>query len=199
MAILEDGTGTGSKQHVDKLHQAHTFAVVESEAEAATDIGDSYNINSGLVACTGTGDSGLIYLKNDEDEVMVITAVAVGVGTVSGTISDSALVTIIRNPTAGTMISDANLAPINSNRNFGSSKTLKNTTLAYGAVTTGETFTDGDVFAILMVDGNERLFTGLGIELQKGSSIGLKIDLNTDGGANVYGAFVVHIKNPDAS
>lgn len=196
---IEDGTGDGTGLKINKLHEVLTRSVVESEAESATDIGNSYNINSGIVALTGTADSAMLYLKNDEDSVLVIEAIAVGIGTMSATITDSALVTLIRNPTTGTIISDSNVASAIANRNFGSSNTLKSTTLAYSASATGKTFTDGDDAAFFYTNGNQRLFAAIDFELAKGSSIGLKIDLGTSGGANVYAALIVHLKDDNAA
>ncbi len=196
---IQDDTGQGNGLRVNKLHEAFTRSVIESEAESATDIGNSYNINSGIMALTGTGDSAMLYIKNDEDQTIVIAGVAVGIGFLSATIADSALVTLIRNPTTGTIVSDANIASAVANRNFGSSNTLKSTTLAYSASATGKTFTDGDDAAFFFTNGNQRLFTNIDFELEKGSSAGLKIDLGTSGGANVYAAFIIHLKDADAA
>lgn len=196
--IIDDGTGDGPSARVNALHELFTRTVVETEQERATDIGDSYNINTDTIALTGTGASAVLYLKNDEDQTMVVTAMVIGIGSVSATITDSVFVKMIRNPTTGTIISDANAIAMKGNRNFGQNKTLKDTTLVFSASATGKTVTDGDDFALFYMDGNERLFAPLDVELEKGSSVAVTIDLNTSGGGSAYAAFIVHIKDPKA-
>lgn len=186
-----DGTGTGSKAKVDKNNQLHVFAVTESETNQAAAKGNQYNLNSGALALTGTGESSLIYLYNDEDQDIIINAIAVGMGTRSGTVTDAAKVTILRNPTGGDLITDATDVDIKSNTNFGSSNTLKDSTLVYKGKD-GGTITGGTDHAILyMSDG--RLYATLNLELPKGASVGIKIDLNTSGGANVYCALIGYV------
>jgi hypothetical protein len=181
--IIKDGTGKGNTAKVDNNNQLHTFSVTESEQRQASQIGNEYNINTGTIAYTGTGDSSMIYFKNDEDTDFVVTAVAVGLGTRSATVTDSANVTIIRNPTGGDLISDATAVSINSNTNFGSSNALSSTTLIYKGK-------DG---------GTIRLYASLNIELPKGSSVAVKIDLNTSGGANAYCALIGYLKSTNNS
>jgi hypothetical protein len=193
--IIKDGTGKGNTAKVDNNNQLHTFSVTESEQRQASQIGNEYNINTGTIAYTGTGDSSMIYFKNDEDTDFVVTAVAVGLGTRSATVTDSANVTIIRNPTGGDLISDATAVSINSNTNFGSSNALSSTTLIYKGKD-GGTITGGTEHALLyMTDG--RLYASLNIELPKGSSVAVKIDLNTSGGANAYCALIGYLKSPN--
>lgn len=190
---LIDGTGTGQKGKIDLNNDLHTFSVTETEKRQATAIGNDYNINTGTLALSGTSTSSVLYFKNDEDTDYVIEALALGIGTRSATVTDSAVITVIKNPTGGDIISDATNVAINSNTNFGSSKTLKTTTLVYSGKT-GGTITGGTEHAILyMTDG--RLFAGLDMELPKGSSIGVTIDLNTSGGANIYCALVGYLKD----
>jgi hypothetical protein len=189
---IKDGD-SGSIAHVDKNKQLHGFSVTESEQRQAALLGNEFNINTGTIALTGSGDSALIYFKNDEDTSYLITGLAIGMGTRSATITDAANVTIIRNPTGGDVISDASAVAMKSNANFGSNKTLKTTTLAYKGKD-GGTVTGGDTHALLyMTDG--RLFASLNVVLEKGASIGVKIDLNTSGGANIYCALLGYVKD----
>jgi sensor c-di-GMP phosphodiesterase-like protein len=188
-----DGTGTGKKAKIDSNNQMHTFSITEDEQRAASRLGNEYNINTGTIAYTGTSESSMIYFKNDEDTDYIITAVAVGLGTRSVTVTDAAVITIVKNPTGGDVITDATAVSINSNTNFGSSKTLKSTTLAYKGKD-GGTITGGTEHAILyMTDG--RLYASLNIEIPRGSSLGIKIDLNTSGGANAYAALIGYLKD----
>jgi len=182
--LIEDGTGTGNRAKVDAYNRLTTRAIIETEKSNATDNGDSYNFNSGLIAITAT--SGLLYFKNNEDTNFVIDDIAVGVGQ-GGTASDLGVITIIKNPTTGTVISNASAADINVNRNFASSNVI--TGLLYKGAS-GTTFTNGTDAAILY-QGEGRLFASLGFELAKGDSIGIKYAPNLSAGTrNVYAAIV---------
>lgn len=196
--IIENGVGNANKTRVDANNQLHVFAVTEDEQNSAAENGNLYNINTGIIALTGTGDSAILYFKNDESPLhdesnIIITSVIFGLYTRSATVTDSAKVTIIRNPTAGTIVDDANVAPMISNSNFGSNNSLDS--LIYSASATGKTLTDGTDHAIVLLSEGRTAVPELNIDLAKGSSLGIKIDLNTSGGADVYAAIVAYRKN----
>jgi len=194
---INDGTGKGYAQKVNSNNQAYTFTVTEDEAQAANALGNAFNINTGAVALTGTSESALLYFKNDESAVSgesdyVITSIIIGIGTRSATVTDAAAITILRNPTAGTIVDNASAAAMKSNSNFGSSNELSDSLVYKGA--NGYTFTDGTDHALIyMTDG--RMAAPVNIELPKGASVGVKIDLNTSGGANVYCALIGYRKD----
>jgi len=192
---IMDGTGSGQKSRVDRNNQLHVFAVTESEQKQASLKGNEYNINTGEIALTGTNESAVAYFKNDEESDYVITGFAVGIGTRSASITDLAAVRIYKNPTGGDIISDATPVDMKSNTNFGSNKNLKSTTLAYKGKDGGTT-TGGDLHAILY-SGDGRLSAPLSIELPRGSSLSVTIDLNTSGGANVYCAIIGYVRDQD--
>lgn len=192
MSIIEDGTGSGKKQKVNANNRAYVDAIEKSEEQAAIDIGDGYNINTGEISLTTTSASGVLYIKNNETENLVITAIAVGVSS-AGTVNDSTRVQIIRNPSTGTLISDASAVDQNQNRNFGSSKTL--TVDAYKGAE-GKTVTDGDNIALIFMAAGSRLFATLNFELTKGDSIAVTVDSNTSSGTTaVYAAAICHLKD----
>jgi hypothetical protein len=194
---IKDGS-TGNISHVDNNLQLHTYAISEDEQRQAAENGWEYNINTGLIAYTGTSESSLLYFKNDEDPVngestIIFTGIAFFLGVRSATVTDYALLTVIRNPTGGDIISDATAVAAQSNNNFGSNNTLSTTTLAYKGKD-GGTITGGTDHAYLgMAEG--RSFAALNMVLPKGSSLGMKVDLNTSGGANVYVAIIGFRKN----
>ena len=126
---LEDGKGTGYQQHVDKNYQSHVFAVTETESNSAVEHGLGYNINTGIIALTGSSDSAVSYFKNAENPIngesdIVIDSVIIGINTISATVTEHPIATIIRNPTAGTLVSNATAVDMKSNGNFGSSNNL---------------------------------------------------------------------------
>jgi len=191
-----DGTGTGDRVKVDKNNQLHTYSITESEQQQAAAVGNEYNINTGTIAFStnSTTRTTLLYFKNDEDTDFVVTAVALGLGTRSATVSDAANVFVVRNPTSGTTITNANDVDIRSNVNFGSSRTLKTTTLVYkGADGEGATSGGTDHALLYMSDG--RLYASLNIDVPKGSSIAIEFDGNTSGTFNVYAALIGYVKD----
>jgi hypothetical protein len=193
-----DGTKGANRAKVDNNNQLHTFSVTEDEQRQATELGNEYNINTGTIAFStnSTTRTTILYFKNDEDTDYIITAIAVGLGTRSATISDAANIWIVKNPQTGTTITNANNVDINSNTNFASSKTLKSTTLAYkGADGEGATSGGTDHALLYMSDG--RLFAGLNIGIPRGGSIAIEIDGNTSGSFNVYAAIIGFVKSED--
>lgn len=190
-----DGTGSGSKAKVDGNKQLHVFAVTEDEQKQAALKGNEYNLNTGKIALTGSSESAVAYFKNDEESDFVVTAVAVGIGTRSATVTNLAEIRVYKNPTGGDIITDASSMEMRSNSNFGSNKTLKDTSFTYKGKD-GGTVTGGDLHALLF-SGDGRLYAGLNVELTRGSSLAVTIDLNTSGGAEVYCAFIGYSRDND--
>lgn len=196
--MIENGVGDGKKARVDSNNQLHVFAVTEDEQNSAAEHGYLFNVNTGIIALTGTGDSAVLYFKNNEGAIngesnIIITSLIFGLYTRSATITDTATATLIRNPTAGTIIDDANVASMISNSNFGSSNTLDDS-LIYSASATGKTLTDGTDHAKVILTEGRTAAPELNIDLSKGSSLGVKVDLNTSGGADLYIAAVCYRK-----
>jgi len=174
MTVTRDPV-TQDGQHVDKNFQAHVFAVTETEKNAAVERGQAFNINTGLIALTGTASSAVLYFKNNETPLngtsdVVIDSIIIGINTISATITEHPIVTIVRNPTGGTIVSDANDASMVSNSNFGSSNTLDDS-LIYSATGTGKTLTGGADHALVLCKEGRSTIPELNIDLQKGDSI----------------------------
>lgn len=194
MGMVIEGAGTGGyKVEVDATGKMQSRSVIESENQWATEGGDGYNINTGTIALTTSTESGILYFKNNENKVFIVEAIAVGIGS-AGTVTDSSVITVVRNPTAGTLISGATAVDMNQNRNFGSSNTLASSLAYKGAE--GNTVTDGDDALMFYQAAGGRLFAEIGLELKKGNSMAIKIDTNTSSGTtNVYAAIVGHLKD----
>jgi hypothetical protein len=195
--IIENGVGDATKARVDKNNQVHVFAVTEDEQNSAAENGQLYNISTGIIPLTGTSDSAVLYFKNNESPIngesnFIITTLIFGLYTRSTTVTDSATATIIRNPTAGTIVDNATVVPMESNSNFGSSNTLDS--LIYKGAD-GYTLTDGTDHAVILLTEGRTTAPRLNINLPKGSSLGVKVDLNTSGGADFYCAVVGYRKD----
>ena len=122
MVTVLDGKGRGFVAEVDSDNRLSTFAVTESELIDRIEAAKGYSISSGRLDLTDTSADGILYFKSDETNDVFINGIHIQIGESAGA-TDSILAEIIRNPTTGTLISDANVqTPVNFN--FGSSDTL---------------------------------------------------------------------------
>ena len=197
--ILEDGTGTGYKGGVDKNFQLHVLAETETIIQDAVVKGNAYNINTGYIDLTSTGgasgtDSAILYFKNNESPVngessIFIDSIIVGINN-GGTHSKTPEMTVIKAPTAGTIISGASAVSVNSNRNFGNSGELAS--LVYKGAD-ANTLTGGTTFLPAFLTVNSRSVIAIDTLLKKGSTMGIKINpYLSSGTARVYIALVLH-------
>jgi hypothetical protein len=196
MSKIEDSTGKRYGERVDENNRLHTRSVTTSENFQATVRGDSYNINTGIINLTNAVETPLIYVKNNEDVDLHILTIVVGAWTsTNGSGTDGVpKIVIIRNPTTGTIITSTPTdVDINSNRNYGDSKTL--TIDAYKGAT-GDTMTNGDDHIIIQTGTSGRTVIPIDEILTKGDSIGVKY---TPQGSNtsqkVYCAIICHLED----
>jgi len=190
MSIIEDGA-TGDKVRVDGSNRLQVFAIAEGVNAFSVKNGDAYNLATGLVAMTGTAESSVFYMANTGATDIVITSITFGVGVLSATITDDSVFTIIKNPTGGDIISNATaLAGGNTNQNHGESKSLSIN--AFQGVD-GGTITGGESYGPFYVSSSQRTSIPLTMRIPNGGSVGVKVDLNTSGGGNVYCAINCHL------
>lgn len=170
--MIEDGTGTGLKVKVDSLNRLHNFSVVRSEETDAAVNARSYVIESGLITLTSPNKSAVFYLKNTELVRLFIDVFIIYAGlSTGGTVGDSSIVEILKNPTAGTIVSGAVNVDIESNRNFSSISPL-NADAFKGAE--ANTFTDGNTHLIAGFSPDTDEFKS-GIILSNGNSVGVNV------------------------
>ena len=175
MAIIQDSaTGKTARVNIDNTLAVHSISL--TEAEHATDLGDSYNISSGLITLTTAGESGIIYFKNNEERNIHIDSIIIILGaTTGGVTTDSTRVRIYSNPTTGTLISGAVTADIVQNRNLGATSALA-ADVYKGAE--GSTITDGANLLESLLNPASRVDFGLDLTLPKGKSIGVSLEPN---------------------
>lgn len=195
--IIEDGTGSGGYRAKVNSNQAlKVFSTQESILQQSGLKGNAYNINTGTIGLTSATESAVIYFYNDEDPVngessIAIDAIAIGIDD-EGTTAGMSQITVVRNPTGGTIVSGASSVAMNQNRNFSSSNSLSATTLAYKGAE-GNTLTGGDDIALFYQQPGTRGYYGIDFILGRGDSIGVKIDTDTSSGTtNVYAALILH-------
>jgi hypothetical protein len=141
---IEDGAGTGKRAKVDKSNRLETFSITESRiADISLREGNSFIITSDFISLTTTASfSGMLYIKNtNTDKNLFIDKVRV-CGT--GTSMNAMQCKFFKNPTTGTLISDANDG-ITIAANLGSNNIF--TGDVYAASADGKTITDGDQFS----------------------------------------------------
>jgi hypothetical protein len=173
-----DGSGNGYRAKVDENKRLHTQSVTASQLTLAVLNGDAYNVSTGTMNLTSANESAVGYFKYNGDTPLVISEILVILGASTGG-SGSGVIKILSNPTAGTLIDNADPVPTAANRDFGSSKTLDAD--AYKGAE-GYTLTDGDNFAITSRDASFNgvvSFDAAPIVLRKGSSIGITFTPST--------------------
>jgi hypothetical protein len=193
---LENGGGSGYRAKVNKNNQLYVNSVSKAEERQATRDGRSYNINTGSIELTSANESAVLFLKNNEDQNLHITSIIAILGqSTGGSATDDVIVEVLRNPTAGTVVSDATAVDVNSNRNFGSSNTL--TADVYKGAET-KTLTDGNQHILSLIAPGTRVSFNIDEVLTKGSSIGVTLNppaSNTS--MDVMVAILCHLEDPN--
>lgn len=195
---IKDGSGTGTEAKVDKNQRLRVGSVQVSEAHKANENGDAYNINTGPINLSDAADTPIIYFKNNESRDYDLELVVIGLGASDGTAGEEIVITFIRNPTVGTIItSTPTNVDINSNRNYGSSNTL-NADVFKGA--TGDTMTDGADHILVFGFEPGRLSIPVDEVIPQGKSFGVKITPPpSSADMNVYVALVGYLADPDST
>jgi hypothetical protein len=196
MTQIVDGTGTGKKAKVDGNNRISVSAVLTLENEEATHLGNSFNINTGVFTLTNDTDTPVLYLKNNETAEVHVTGTAYGFWTSTGGSPTDLQITVIRNPTTGTIVTNAVPVAITSNRNYGSAKTL-DADIYIGS--TGDTMTDGTDHLIFYALSASRIVPAIDEIIPKGSSIGIKVKPpagNTS--MQMYAAILLYVEDLNA-
>ena len=169
---IEDGKGSGLYAEVDSNFRIATTAITEEQLDKAGDDGDKYNINTGDITLTDAAITTVLFLKNNEDRDLIITALIYNLGTTASGSGD-VKVEVLRNPTTGDIVTNANAVEAKSNQNFSSNKTL--TADAYKGATSEAVIADGAVSISTRSAANTgRIFLSLGrLVLPKGASLAI--------------------------
>ena len=169
-----DGTGSGNRAKVDIHKRLHVDAITFGRSEQEVELGNGYSVNTGTFSLTSANKSACLYLKNEEDFDIVLTIMVYILG--NSNANGDCTIDVLKNPTTGTLIDGAVAAEMAGvNRNFGSSLSLKETTLVYKGAE-GNTFTNGTKVISSIVQTPSRTPIIIGdIVLPKGSSIGFDV------------------------
>jgi len=167
---IKDGTGSGNVAKVTDEKRLETASITTSDKDHACGLGDTYNINTGDITLTDANETTVLYIKNNESNPLVLTALIYNLGASTGGSGDVKL-NIVRNPTTGDIVTNATAADTVSNLNYGSSKTL--TADVYKGATVDSVVTDGTVSVSTRSASNTgRIVVSLGaLVIPQGSSL----------------------------
>lgn len=138
MARIEDGKGRGRFAGVDSTGRLEVSAATLTEEILATYSGEAFGIGTATVAFTAATQSAILYVRNLDPRPLVLDRCRVMLGTATGGAGDW-VINFLRNPTAGTIITNALAAGI-TNVNHGSN--IEPDLTAYRGVQ-GDTLTGG--------------------------------------------------------
>ncbi len=171
---IRDGIGSGKEAKVNNNNRLSTTSITESEADFATEEGTRYNLNTGTITLTDANNTTVFYLKNNEDSDLIVTALIYNLGNSTGGSGDLTI-DVVRNPTAGDIVTNANTVDIIQNQNHGSTRALSAD--VYKGATAEALITDGAVsISTLSASGTGRIVISLGaLDLPKGSSLAVNI------------------------
>ena len=193
--MIKDGTGKGFAAKVSLDNRLLTLSTTSSSEIEANERGDAYNINTDTINLTNALETTVLYLKNNEDRDFIISAVVIGIFTSANGDGADMYTTFIRNPTTGGIITNANVTPVKSNRNYGSNNTLT-ADIFNGA--SGETKVNGSDHIIVRITEDSRTFVAINEVLPKGTSFAINITPPTSNdGMNVYAAIIGYIHAPE--
>jgi len=169
MSMIQSGTGEGYFAGVTVNNRVMTTGIDLSLTEAATETGDTYNINTSTLPLTSSAEHALLYVKNNETTNIIIDTTIINIKDFVGTDGQPVL-KIYRNPTGGTLITDETECTI-TNRNYGSAKRVDINCYEGGQ---GKTVT-GDSIEIFLPSTAALTFNSFStlVVLPKGSSIAL--------------------------
>ena len=176
MIIRDPSSGVG--QEVSADGHAHVMARTQPFGVQEALAGWAFSANTGTVTLTNAAtDNAVLYCKNSGATSLVFEVFVYLLGASTGG-TGSGNVTIIRNPTGGTIVSDAStLTPIN--RNFGSSNVL--TGDFFKPSGSGKTLTGGTtIIETLLPTPTGRITISVGAFIvPPGSSLGINYTTQT--------------------
>lgn len=172
---IQDGTGSSRKVKIDSRNRMVVDAITEERAvyNSVAD-GKTFIMYTDFISFTGSGTNqyGLIYFKNNSDQLMLVHHVKIWLGTLNQIVK----IRMYDDPTTGTLISSAIPCDIN-NINMGSSQEFEG--LAYQGSGGTLTVTDGMIMGRhFMGSGNQQMMAMMwngAMVLPKGASMAMTV------------------------
>ncbi len=167
--IIKDGTGSGNTAKVNAQNRLSVKALtLDTNLEAAL-LGCAFDIGSSQITITNDTANSLLYIKNNECENIVLSAVFADFGSCTcGT--GTGTLTFNVNPTAGTLVCCTPTCASVINRKIGATCTLTADTYRAGA--NSETLTGGSTILFPQSAGTNAFFASPFV-IPKGASFGV--------------------------
>ena len=147
MPAIIDGTGKNYSAQVDDKFRLVTFSTEKSLSQRAVEAGQAWTFG-GTVTVTDATQQGFLYVKNGLSVPFHVEKLIISFGvSTGGTTAESSLVKVWKNPTTGTLVSEATAATIKTNRLFSSAEVLSSSVLVYTGDATA-TVTDGTLLSV---------------------------------------------------
>ena len=165
---ITDGTGKGNSAGVDNTNRLLVRNISENIFQNAAEEGEAFFIGTPLITLTSAGESAICYIKNNENDALVLGRFFLVAETTNGT-PTMFRVNWYKNPTSissGTATSALN-------QNFGSSEQL-DADIEYGVE--GSTITGGALAATLSFPVGQFNSIEANLVLEKGSSLVISVD-----------------------
>lgn len=166
MTFILDGKGKGYQAQVTANNRLGVDAVTIRGEEDAIRVGEGWQIASGLLTLTGSGETAILFIKNTSELDLVLDRAVLVLGSSDGT-GDWGFKTL-RNPTAGSIVTNELAAGI-SNSNHGSGKVPQ--AEAFRGIE-NDTLTDGAGVTLPIQQTENRTVFPLGRRLTTNTSIG---------------------------
>lgn len=168
---IKNGRGNGGyTAAVDSQGRLTTTASTETELQDAAENSAMWNLETGYLALSNDSASGVLYLKNTGTEDLLVSLYVILAKASTGGSGDL-LVEILKDPSAGTVVSDASVAnPVN--MNFGSTA---NPSALYYKGGQGKTITGHTNALVSKTTADNRLLLGTFTVLPQGASLGIRL------------------------
>jgi hypothetical protein len=120
---IQDGTKAGYRAKVDSNNRLHTLSTTKTINQQAGLDENTFNVNTGTINLTSS-ISAVLYLKNtSEKSNLIIPTIGYLLGNSTGGTGDL-FASVFKNPSSGTIISEADPVAINQNKNLGGGRVL---------------------------------------------------------------------------
>lgn len=171
---IQDGTGSSRKVKIDSRNRMVVDAITEERAVFnSVAEGKTFVLFTEFIDFTGINERGIIYFKNESDQLMLVHHVKIWLGTLNQIVK----VRMYDDPTGGTLISNAISCDI-SNINMGSSQDFEG--LAYQGTGGTMTVTGGEIMGRhYLGNGNQQMLAMMwngAMVLPKGSSMAVTVE-----------------------
>lgn len=122
-----DGTGKGFLAKVDSENRLATYSITDTSYDHAAEMGVSFNLNTEFMSITGSGETSLLYVKNNNTSDATLVNFFIGTGLAGGTQTEHGLIKAYWNPTGVSGGTAINLV----NRNASSAEAFNFTALKH--------------------------------------------------------------------